>query len=131
MTGPHLCEYEQWPHSGRQPSLYVLHTLARLYETDVARLLDLADHEHLNPKDRLILTAPPATDAGHVLSGTAGHAGALTLTLPLAPGRLLIEITANADAAPARPGPAGRQLALVRDHSRAYDNQAAAPKDPA
>ena len=28
MTGPHLCELEQWPHSERKPSVYVLCLLA-------------------------------------------------------------------------------------------------------
>jgi transcriptional regulator with XRE-family HTH domain len=58
MTGAHLCEYEQWPDSDRKPSVYVLLTLARLYDTDALCLLDLADHEHLAPKDRLTLIRP-------------------------------------------------------------------------
>jgi hypothetical protein len=59
MTGPHLCEYERWPDGGRKPSVYVLLTLARLYDTDVLCLLDLADHEGLDAKDRLALVRPP------------------------------------------------------------------------
>jgi transcriptional regulator with XRE-family HTH domain len=58
MTGAHLCEYEQWPASERKPSVYVLVTLGRLYDTDTLRLLDLADHESLDPKDRLALIRP-------------------------------------------------------------------------
>ena len=55
MTGPHLCELEQWPNSDRRPSVYVLCLLARVYETDVLCLLDLADHESLPQQDRLVL----------------------------------------------------------------------------
>ena len=55
MTGPHLCELEQWPNSDRRPSVYVLCLLARVYETDVLCLLDLADHESLPQHDRLVL----------------------------------------------------------------------------
>jgi transcriptional regulator with XRE-family HTH domain len=56
MTGPHLCEVEQWPNSERKPSVYVLCLLAGVYETDVLCLLDLADHESLPQQDRLVLT---------------------------------------------------------------------------
>jgi len=55
MTGPHLCELERWPDSERKPSVYVLCLLARVYETDVLCLLDLADHESLPQHDRLVL----------------------------------------------------------------------------
>jgi transcriptional regulator with XRE-family HTH domain len=58
MTGPHLCEHERWPDGGRKPSVFVLVMLARLYETDVLCLLDLADHESLAPQDRLTLIRP-------------------------------------------------------------------------
>jgi len=56
MTGPHLCELEQWPDSERKPSVYVLCLLAGVYDTDVLCLLDLADHESLPQQDRLVLT---------------------------------------------------------------------------
>jgi transcriptional regulator with XRE-family HTH domain len=55
MTGPHLCEVEQWPDSERKPSVYVLCLLAGVYDTDVLCLLDLADHESLPQQDRLVL----------------------------------------------------------------------------
>jgi len=55
MTGPHLCEVEQWPYSERKPSVYVLCLLAGVYGTDVLCLLDLADHESLPQQDRLVL----------------------------------------------------------------------------
>ena len=55
MTGPHLCEVERWPDSDRKPSVSVLCLLARVYETDVLCLLDLADHEGLPQHDRLVL----------------------------------------------------------------------------
>ena len=56
MTGPHLCELEQWPDSERRPSVYALCLLAGVYDTDVLCLLDLADHESLPQQDRLVLT---------------------------------------------------------------------------
>ena len=59
MTGPHLCELEQWPDSERKPSVYVLCLLAEVYETDVLCLLDLADHESLPQQDRLVLMRRP------------------------------------------------------------------------
>jgi transcriptional regulator with XRE-family HTH domain len=55
MSSPHLCELERWPDSDRKPSVYVLCLLARVYETDVLCLLDLADHESLPQHDRLVL----------------------------------------------------------------------------
>lgn len=63
MTGPHLCEHERWPDGGRKPSVYVLVMLAQMYETDVLCLLDLADHENLDPRDRLTLIRPAAPRA--------------------------------------------------------------------
>ena len=59
LTGSRLCEYEKWPASGRKPSVYVLLMLAQMYETDMLRMLDLADHENLAPQDRLVLVRPP------------------------------------------------------------------------
>jgi transcriptional regulator with XRE-family HTH domain len=55
MSSSHLCELERWPDSDRKPSVYVLCLLAKVYETDVLCLLDLADHESLPPHDRLVL----------------------------------------------------------------------------
>ncbi len=63
MTGAHLCEYEHWPSGGRKPSVYVLVMLAQMYETDVLRLLALADHERLAPPDRLTLIRRPVRRA--------------------------------------------------------------------
>jgi transcriptional regulator with XRE-family HTH domain len=55
MSSSHLCELERWPDSERKPSVYVLCLLAKVYETDVLCLLDLADHESLPQNDRLVL----------------------------------------------------------------------------
>ena len=55
MSSSHLCELERWPDSDRKPSVYVLCLLAKVYETDVLCLLDLADHESLPQHDRLVL----------------------------------------------------------------------------
>lgn len=104
MTGPHLCEYERWPDSGRKPSVYVLMMLARMYETDVLFLLDLADHESLAPRDRLTLIRPPQAvppgppareEMAAALCASPAPAGvqALSLSLPYVPGRLVIEIS--------------------------------------
>ena len=96
MTGPHLCEVEKWPDSSRRPSVYVLLTLARMYQTDVLRLLDLADHESLAPQDRLALARPPqpriagsAQGSLVLLAGERAEADAsgLSLSLPYVPGR--------------------------------------------
>lgn len=55
LTASHLCDHEQWPYGGRRPSVYLLLLMAKVYGTDVANLLDFADHEHLPPADRLVL----------------------------------------------------------------------------
>jgi transcriptional regulator with XRE-family HTH domain len=55
LTGSHLCDHEQWPYGGRRPSMSLLMLMATVYGTNVANLLDLADHQHLPPGDRLIL----------------------------------------------------------------------------
>jgi hypothetical protein len=132
MTGPHLCEYEKWPDSERKPSVYVLCVLARVYETDPVCLLDLADHEGLDPKDRLTLIrsplrppaagpcsetpAEPPGPGGHAEPAglAAGYGHGLSLSLPYVPGRLVIEVSdPAAAAAPAHAEPGGH-LALVR-----------------
>ena len=132
MTGSRLCEYEKWPDSERKPSVYVLCILARVYETDPAFLLDLADHERLDPRDRLALSPqgpsgeklaalaePPGPggrrpEPGGLAAGANGHG--LSLSLPYVPGRLVIEISDPATAAvPAHAEPGGGHLALVRD----------------
>ncbi|MGH3296345.1 MAG: hypothetical protein ACRDP7_31570, partial [Trebonia sp.] len=136
MTGSRLCEHEKWPDSERKPSVYVLCILARVYETDPACLLDLADHEGLDPRDRLTLIRSPqqpraAGPSGERLAeptepegrpaGPAGYAAGaggqrLSLSLPYVPGRLVIEISdPAAAAASAHAEPGGGHLALVRD----------------
>jgi len=52
MTGPHLCEYENWPghgpkNAGRRPTPLVLALLAATYNATVHDLLDLADCERM------------------------------------------------------------------------------------
>ena len=140
LAGGRLCEYEKWPSSQRRPSVYVVCMLARLYDTDVLALLDLADHEHLPPQDRLALLRPASTGpSGPELSTAAaasdaddrqesipgpGHApgppGAtgqgMSLSLPYVPGRLLIEVSGIEPYQPGQPGtPAPGWLALVED----------------
>jgi hypothetical protein len=60
MTAAHLCEHENWPGhgpepSGRRPTPYLLALLAAVYGCAVTDLIDLADREHLPPVDLLIL----------------------------------------------------------------------------
>src|SRR5579863_4115620 len=60
MTASHLCEHENWPGhgpepSGRRPTPYLLTLLAAVYGCEVTDLIDLADREHLPPADLLIL----------------------------------------------------------------------------
>ena len=60
MTAAHLCEHENWPGhgpepSGRRPTPYLLALLAAAYDCAVTDLIDLADREHLPPADLLIL----------------------------------------------------------------------------
>ena len=60
MTAPHLCEHENWPGpgpqpSGRRPSPYLLALLACVYGCTAADLIDLADREQLPPAELLIL----------------------------------------------------------------------------
>lgn len=60
MTAPHLCEHENWPGhgaqpSGRRPTPYLLAVLATVYDCDVTELIDLSDREHFPPSDLLIL----------------------------------------------------------------------------
>ncbi len=60
MTAPHLCEHENWPGpgpqpSGRRPSPYLLALLACVYGCTAGDLIDLADREQLPPAELLIL----------------------------------------------------------------------------
>ena len=81
MTGPHLCELEQWPDSERRPSAYALCLLAGVYDTDVLCLLDLADHESLPQQDRLVLLRrlPAQTSFGQRVLALAEARGGLSL----------------------------------------------------
>ncbi|MGH3158098.1 MAG: hypothetical protein ACRDNF_16185 [Streptosporangiaceae bacterium] len=60
MTAAHLCEHENWPGegskpTGRKPTPYLLSLLAAVYGCPIHDLLDLNDHRHLPPADRLTL----------------------------------------------------------------------------
>jgi hypothetical protein len=119
LAGNRLCEYEKWPDSQRRPSVYVLVMLAVIYQTGVLNLLDLADHEHLPPRDRLTLLGPeqPAPSSPDLLTATGAalntsHPGAalpdldpgpplastqgMSPWLPYLPGRVVIEVTGPA-----------------------------------
>jgi hypothetical protein len=56
MTGPRLHDYEKWPAPGaRKPTPPMLALLARVYNAEVSRLLDLDDYEHYTAADLLLL----------------------------------------------------------------------------
>jgi len=116
LTASRLCEYEKWPQSQRRPSVYVLVMLAIIYQTGVLNLLDLADHEHLPPHDRLgiLQPEPPARSGPHSLTPARAapntgypdappppmlpaqqpaNAQGISLSLPYVPGRVVIEVT--------------------------------------
>jgi hypothetical protein len=83
MTGPHLCEYENWPGqgpepAGRRPTPYLLSLLAGVYRCTVHDLLDVADYERMPPADRLIVGKSPSADLQHEHGGqgVAGRAQA-------------------------------------------------------
>jgi hypothetical protein len=127
MTGPHLCEYERWPDGGRKPSVYVLLTLAWLYDTDVLCLLDLADHEDLDPKDRLALIRPPQPRA-------AGPFGERLVALMDERGLSLREVARRVPCSPAHlsklahgRGGASGQLAGLLDRVLDAGGELAAP----
>lgn len=68
MTGPHLCEYENWPGNGEQPTgrkpePYLLAVLSEIYCCHVTELLDHADRAHLPAADLLVLDAYSARSA--------------------------------------------------------------------
>jgi hypothetical protein len=70
MTGPHLCEYENWPGegpepAGRRPTPYLLSLLAAVYGCSVHDLLDVADYEHMPSADRLIIGKSAPADGQH------------------------------------------------------------------
>ncbi len=68
MTGPHLCEYENWPGpgskpTGRRPTPLVLALLSATYNTSTVHdLLDLADYQQMPPSDRIILDTSNAEE---------------------------------------------------------------------
>ena len=74
MTGPHLCEYENWPGdgpepAGRRPAPHLLSLLAGVYRCTVHDLLDMADYEHMPAADRLIVGKSPTVDLQHEHGG--------------------------------------------------------------
>jgi hypothetical protein len=90
MTAAHLCEYENWPGhgsqpSGRRPTPYLLARLAAVYGCTVTDLVDLADREHLPPADLLILDTYSQGD-GRASSQGAADAGSEASGCPSPPG---------------------------------------------
>jgi hypothetical protein len=90
MTAAHLCEHENWPGhgsqpSGRRPTPYLLALLAAVYGCTVTDLVDVADREHLPPADLLILDTYSPSQAGRA-DGPASTPAALqtqtSLTVP-------------------------------------------------
>jgi transcriptional regulator with XRE-family HTH domain len=103
MTAAHLCEHENWPGhgpepSGRRPTPYLLALLAAVYGCDVTDLIDLDDREHLPPADLLILdkygqnrTAAPAPSAPPPVQPSS----ALALSAEGEDRRAVLELLAN------------------------------------
>jgi transcriptional regulator with XRE-family HTH domain len=98
MTGPHLCEYEQWPDGGRKPSVFLLILLSKIYDTDVLSLLDFADHENLAAADRMILlhterpkdseTSPFGAEVARLLAARGWSLRELARRVPCSAGYL-------------------------------------------
>ncbi|PZS09152.1 MAG: hypothetical protein DLM64_11210 [Solirubrobacterales bacterium] len=117
MTGPHLCEYENWPGegpepAGRRPTPYLLSLLAAVYGCNVHDLLDVADYERMPPADRLIVGKAASADGQHAhgrqpgaIAETAGapqaKAAAGLTPLPPAAGQLAASGQAAGSAAAA------------------------------
>lgn len=55
LTPSRISEFERWPETSRKPPVYVLLTLAELYGTAVAALLDAADLAALHQVERAAL----------------------------------------------------------------------------
>jgi hypothetical protein len=106
--------------------------LAHLYQPGVLDLLDLADHEHLPPRDRFTLLQPgqaapcetglstptgAAPDIGQPGTGPPGpplaSAQGMSLSLPYVPGRLVIEVTDPALSAEQHGGEAASAVARL------------------
>ena len=111
MTGPHLCEYENWPGdgpvpAGRRPTPYLLSLLAGVYRCTVHDLLDVADYEHMPPADRLIVGKSPSTDLQHeyVQLSRLGGAGGFAQVGVAAQAKIAAGLAAQAP-------PAGRLAA--------------------
>jgi transcriptional regulator with XRE-family HTH domain/tetratricopeptide (TPR) repeat protein len=58
-TGARVSDYERWPFGGRRPSITVLRSLGRIYETDVSRLVDLDDLESMPESETRALVQSP------------------------------------------------------------------------
>jgi hypothetical protein len=92
MTAAHLCEHENWPGpgpepSGRRPTPYLLALLAAVYGCDVTDLIDLADREHLPPADLLVLDTYSHTQDRPNRQALAGTASQLVNSPPASTAR--------------------------------------------
>jgi tetratricopeptide (TPR) repeat protein len=99
MTGPHLCEYENWPgerkeRSGRRPTPYLLSLLARVYGCAVHDLLDVADYEQMPPADRLIVGKASDADGQHGQRRRPGPGEAEGVPQAKTPARLALQTSA-------------------------------------
>jgi hypothetical protein len=52
MSGTRISAYERWPHSGERPTVAVLLSLAKLFETSLDQVVDGDDWAHLPDGDR-------------------------------------------------------------------------------
>lgn len=57
MTGTRIGDYERWPLGGRRPSLYVVTTLAQVFNTTLDQLVDAADLAGMPFRERVVYEA--------------------------------------------------------------------------
>jgi hypothetical protein len=113
MSASHLCEYENWPGhgpepTGRRPRPYTFALLASIYGCTVQDLVDLADREHLPPADLLILDKYIQNAPGPGQPATAGPAPVAPIAGPdrRAGGELRLAEVGSLEAPPPAAGPA-------------------------
>lgn len=110
MTAAHLCEHENWPGlgpepSGRRPTPYLLALLAAVYGCDVTGLIDLADREHFPLADLLILDTYSHTQHGASRQTAEGTASRPANSPPASAARASGDAPGAISGSPAIPAP--------------------------
>lgn len=78
VTGGRICEWEQWPTAGKQPTAYTLVVLAESYGTTPMRLLTAEEFGLLADRDQKLLRSRVRPDPDNPQTGdtsTGAHAG--------------------------------------------------------